>query len=95
MTLKTLILTICIARIPSAEYILDHLGATGARIVVGKQTLTISSKENIMKITFRSIGVNTKFKMNGNTYIKKSTRTAKLIGVGRTFYFSQMDIVEA
>ena len=48
-----------------------------------------------MYITFRSIGVNTKFKMNGNTYIKKSTRTAKLIGVGRTFYFSQMDIVEA
>ncbi len=48
-----------------------------------------------MKITFRSIGVNTTFKMNGNTYIKKSTRTAKLIGLGRTFYFSQMDIVEA
>ena len=54
-----------------------------------------------MKITFRSIGVNSMFKMNGNTYIKKSTRTAKLIGLGRTgdycrtFYFSQMDIVEA
>ena len=54
-----------------------------------------------MKITFRTVGVNTVFKMNGNTYVKKSTRTAKLIGLGpvgdycRTFYFCQMDIVEA
>ena len=54
-----------------------------------------------MKITFRSIGVDTIFKMNGNTYIKRSSRTAKLIGMSaavgdycRTFYFSQYDIVE-
>jgi hypothetical protein len=54
-----------------------------------------------MKLTFRTIGVDTIFRMNGNTYIKRSSRTAKLIGMSaalgdycRTFYFGQKDVVE-
>lgn len=44
-----------------------------------------------LKITFRMVRVNEMFMCNGNTYIKQSTRTAKMVSTGRVFYFGQMD----
>jgi len=44
-----------------------------------------------LKITFRMVRISEMFMCNGNTYIKQSTRTGKMISNGRTFYFSQFD----
>ena len=44
-----------------------------------------------MKVTFRLVTIGERFLFNGGTYLKKSTRTAELLGVGRTFYFSQTE----
>jgi hypothetical protein len=33
------------------------------------------------------------FRMNGNDYIKQSTRTARMLSNGRVFYIAQIDIV--
>lgn len=45
-----------------------------------------------MKVTFRIVGIGERFECNGNTCIKKSTRTAEIVGTGRVFYFGQMDV---
>jgi len=45
-----------------------------------------------MNVTFRLVRLNELFYCNGNMYLKKSTRTAKMVGYDqRTFYFSQLD----
>jgi hypothetical protein len=45
-----------------------------------------------MKITFRVIRIGEMFELNGNTYIKKSTRTAQMIAgpTSKTFYIEQL-----
>ena len=49
-----------------------------------------------MKVTFRLVRIGEIFELNGNTYVKKSTRTATMIGsapVGswcKTFYIEQL-----
>ena len=37
-----------------------------------------------MKVTFRMVRIGEMFTLNGNTYVKKSTRTASMIGLGKT-----------
>ena len=50
-----------------------------------------------MKVTFRVVRIGEMFQLNGNTYVKKSTRTATMIGLGktgdycRTFYIGQLE----
>lgn len=46
-----------------------------------------------MQITFRTVVVGERFELNGNNYIKRSTRTAQItggVGGGRTFYIPQL-----
>lgn len=47
----------------------------------------------IMKIAFSLVPVGAVFTYNGNACLKKSTRTARLIEVGRVFYFRNNEIV--
>jgi hypothetical protein len=42
-------------------------------------------------ITFRMVRINELFTCNGNTYIKQSARTGKMVSTGRVFYFNQFD----
>ena len=44
-----------------------------------------------MLVTFRTVVIGERFECNGNVCIKKSTRTAEIVGTGRVFYFGQMD----
>jgi hypothetical protein len=45
-----------------------------------------------MYLTFRVVRVGELFMSYGNMYIKKSTRTARMVGHDqRTFYFKQLD----
>jgi hypothetical protein len=44
-----------------------------------------------MRVTFRLVRVGELFNCNGNTYVKKSTRTALMISANRTFYIGQLD----
>jgi hypothetical protein len=43
-----------------------------------------------MSVTFRVVRIGELFKFNGNMYQKKSTRTAKMLSNGRTFYIEQL-----
>ncbi len=42
---------------------------------------------------FADLRIGRLFHMNGNDYIKQSTRTAKMLSNGRTFYIGKADIV--
>lgn len=44
-----------------------------------------------MRITFKLVRVGEIFSCCGATYVKKSTRTARLLDAPRTFYFSQYE----
>ena len=44
-----------------------------------------------MRVTFRLVRIGEVFNCNGNTYVKKSTRTALMMSAPHTFYFSQTD----
>lgn len=44
-----------------------------------------------MKVTFRLVRVGEMFTCNGNTYVKKSTRTALMVSSNRTFYIGQLE----
>lgn len=44
-----------------------------------------------MHITFRIISIGERFMLNGNEYIKQSTRTARMLSTGRTFYIGQFE----
>jgi hypothetical protein len=43
-----------------------------------------------MTVTFRVVCIGELFKFNGNMYQKKSTRTAKMLSNGKTFYIEQL-----
>jgi hypothetical protein len=43
-----------------------------------------------MTITFRIVTIGERFTLNGNAYIKTSTRTGKMIETGKTFYIEQL-----
>jgi hypothetical protein len=47
----------------------------------------------MMHLSFRELPVGARFTVNGNDWLKASTRTAKLNGNGRTFYFGQNEVV--
>jgi len=42
---------------------------------------------------FNEIQVGKLFRMNGNDYVKQSTRTARMLSSDRVFYFKQCDVV--
>ncbi len=42
---------------------------------------------------FWEMAVGRMFRMNGNDYIKQSTRTARMLSNGRVFYFGQKEVV--
>jgi hypothetical protein len=42
---------------------------------------------------FQEIGVGKLFHVNGNDYMKQSSRTAKMLRNGRVFYFRKTEIV--
>jgi len=42
---------------------------------------------------FCEVRVRRLFRMNGNDYIKQSTRTARMLSNGRVFYFGRNDVV--
>ena len=42
---------------------------------------------------FDEIQVGRLFRINGNDYIKQSTRTARMLSNDRVFYFKQYDVV--
>jgi hypothetical protein len=45
-------------------------------------------------MTFGKLPVGARFKLNGNTYHKASTRTARLLSFKRVFYVGQNEQVE-
>lgn len=44
-------------------------------------------------IAFADLPVGRLFHADGNDYLKQSNRTARLLSVGRTFYFKKTEIV--
>lgn len=44
-------------------------------------------------ITFADVRKDQMFHMNGNDFVKQSTRTARMLSNGRVFYIGQRDIV--
>lgn len=42
-----------------------------------------------MCVDFSRVSIGRLFHINGNDWVKQSTRTAKLLSNGRTFYFKQ------
>jgi len=45
-----------------------------------------------MRVTFGQVRVGELFQCNGNLCLKKSTRTAEIIELGRVFYYGQADV---
>ena len=44
-------------------------------------------------LQFNEVRVGRMFHMNGNDYVKSSTRTARMLMNGRVFYFGQKEVV--
>lgn len=44
-------------------------------------------------LEFREVRVGRMFHMNGNDFVKQSTRTARMLSNGRVFYIGQRDRV--
>lgn len=44
-------------------------------------------------MTFKELRIGRMFHLNGNDYVKQSTRTARMLNNGRTFYIGQNEIV--
>ena len=42
---------------------------------------------------FNEIRINRLFHLNGNDYVKQSTRTARMLSNGRIFYIGQKEVV--
>jgi hypothetical protein len=42
---------------------------------------------------FSSLAIKSLFSLNGNDYVKQSTRTARMISNGRVFYIRQKEVV--
>ena len=47
----------------------------------------------MFSIEFKEIRINRMFHLNGNDYLKQSTRTARMLSNGRVFYISQKEVV--
>ncbi len=46
-------------------------------------------------MSFREVSLFCMFHMNGNDYVKQSSRTARLLTNGRVFYVGQKELVRA
>jgi hypothetical protein len=46
-----------------------------------------------MSRMFWELAVKRMFRLNGNDYVKQSTRTARMLSNGRVFYISQKEVV--
>lgn len=46
-----------------------------------------------MSRMFSELAIKRLFRLNGNDYIKQSTRTARMLSNGRIFYIGQREIV--
>jgi hypothetical protein len=46
-----------------------------------------------MRLDFAEIRIGRMFRLNGNDYVKQSTRTARMLSNGRVFYIGQQEIV--
>jgi adenosine/AMP kinase len=46
-----------------------------------------------MSREFKELTINRLFRMNGNDYVKQSTRTARMLSTGRVFYIGASDVV--
>lgn len=44
-------------------------------------------------LEFAEIRIGRLFHLNGNDYLKQSTRTARMLSNGRVFYFGQREVV--
>jgi len=44
-------------------------------------------------LEFQEVRVGRMFRMNGNDYVKQSTRTARLLAYDRVFYFRKTEVV--
>lgn len=44
-------------------------------------------------LEFNQVRVGRMFSLNGNDYIKQSTRTARMLSNGRVFYIGQKEVV--
>ena len=47
----------------------------------------------MFKLEFWEVRVGRMFHVNGNDYVKQSTRTARMLSNGRVFYFGQKEVV--
>jgi len=48
-----------------------------------------------MKMTFRTVAHGQRFKCNGVEFVKKTSRTARMVSNSRAFYFGALEPVEA
>ena len=54
----------------------------------------VNNKElNMYAREFQELAVKRLFRLNGNDYIKQSTRTARMLSNGRVFYIGQRETV--
>lgn len=44
-------------------------------------------------LEFTEVRVGRMFRLNGNDYVKQSTRTARMLSNGRVFYIGQREVV--
>lgn len=45
------------------------------------------------RIEFKELGLGRMFHLNGNDYVKQSSRTARMLSNGRVFYIGQREVV--
>lgn len=46
-----------------------------------------------MSLEFAEVRIGRMFHVNGNDYVKQSSRTARMLSNGRAFYFGQKEVV--
>jgi hypothetical protein len=56
-------------------------------------SIIVAYKEQTMSRMFWELAVKRMFRLNGNDYIKQSTRTARMLSNGRVFYIGQKEVV--
>lgn len=49
--------------------------------------------EKTMSRMFWELAVNRMFRLNGNDFVKQSTRTARMLSNGRVFYIGKKEVV--
>jgi hypothetical protein len=53
----------------------------------------VKQKELIMGLDFAELRIGRLFHLNGNDYIKQSTRTARMLNNGRVFYIGKAEYI--